>query len=410
MIISIFTPTHNPQFLPRLWHSLQAQNHHDFEWLIIPNGEINLPSNDQEGRIKIIPYTGTTQNIGELKKFACAHATGEVLVEVDHDDELTPDCLAELADAFADETVDFAYSNCCEILNGNTHTYNAIFGWQYRPFIWKDMSLLETLSFEPEPASFSKIWYAPNHVRAWRKTFYDKIGGHDETLDVCDDHDILCRSYIYGNVKKIDKCLYIYHHTGENTSAGEKNEKIQNMTLSIHDKYIYQMVEKWCELNSLLKIDLCGGFDCPKGYTSVDLYNGDIKCDLESANWDIETGSVGLVRAHDALEHLIDPINTMKEIYRILAPKGWCLSFTPSSEGRGGHQDPTHRSFWNSNSWFYFTKAQQAKYIHTPVKFQASRIFNYYPSEWHEFHKILYIKADLYKFDPNDRIPGKIEI
>jgi len=27
---------------------------------------------------------------------------------------------------------------------------------------------------------------------------------------------------------------------------------------------------------------------------------------------------------------------------------------TPSTDGRGAFQDPTHLSFWNLNSWFYF--------------------------------------------------------
>ncbi len=407
MRFSIFTPTHNTQFLKRLNRSIQAQTYTDFEWLIIPNGDLDSPIEDQEGRVRIIPYTGVTANIGELKRFACEHAQGEILVEVDHDDELTPDCLLELSRAFEDDTVDFVYSNCCEILNNAPHTYNLLHGWQYRPFIWNCTPLLETISFDPSPASFSKIWYAPNHVRAWRKTFYDKIGGHDKALEVCDDQDLVCRSYIHGNVEHIDKCLYIYHHTGVNSSACEKNKKIQDMTLELHDKYIYPLVEKWCDLNGLRKIDLCGGFDCPSGYESVDLAGSDIIADLNQV-WPFHDGEVGAFRAFDAIEHLKDSIHTFKEFYRCLAPNGWALISVPSSEGRGGVQDPTHCSFFNSNSFFYYCKAQQARYINTPVKFQGNRIKNHYPSEWHQFHDILYVKADLLKF--SGRTPGVIEI
>ena len=103
----------------------------------------------------------------------------------------------------------------------------------------------------------------------------------------------------------------------------------------------------------------------------------------------------------------------MKEAYRCLAPNGWFLTQTPSTDGRGAFQDPTHISFWNSNSFWYYTKEQQAKYIGKPVRFQLNRIKNFYPTDWHKTHLITYVKADLVKLpDLNlkSRIPGMIEI
>lgn len=413
MLFSLFTPTHNPKFLKPLAESLAAQTHPNFEWIIVPNGGIT-PANIEElglndPRIRVVPYMGSTQNIGEIKKFAVSQGTGEVVVEVDHDDELTPDCLSELAIAFDNGRVDFAYSNCCETVNGQPLTYNTLLGWQYRPFRWKGADLQETLSFPPSPASFSKIWFAPNHVRAWRRAFYHRIGGHDPRYEVCDDHELLCRTYVHGTVKHIEKCLYVYKLTGENTSTGEKNALIQKINFDIHDRYIYPMAEKWCDLNGLRKLDLCGGFDPPPGYESIDKFGGTITADLEGP-WPIEDGTVGLIRAHDALEHMIDPIHVMKEAYRTLATKGWMLTQTPSTDGRGAFQDPTHKSFWNSNSFWYYTNRMQARYINTPCKFQLNRIKNFFPSEWHAANNISYVKADLYKFDPDGRTCGLIEI
>ena len=43
-------------------------------------------------------------------------------------------------------------------------------------------------------------------------------------------------------------------------------------------------------------------------------------------------GEVGVIRAHDTLEHLRDPIHTMCEIYRCLAPLGWLLWQTPGTD------------------------------------------------------------------------------
>ncbi len=46
-----------------------------------------------------------------------------------------------------------------------------------------------------QSSPFSKIWFALNHVRAWRPSFYHRIGGHDPLRKNIDDHDLLCRTY-----------------------------------------------------------------------------------------------------------------------------------------------------------------------------------------------------------------------
>ena len=70
-------------------------------------------------------------------------------------------------------------------------------------------------------------------------------------------------------------------------------------------------------------------------------------------------------------------------------------TLTPSTDGRGAFQDPTHVSFWNSNSFWYYTRPEQAQFIHCPVLFEANRVKNFYPSDWHREHQIVYVKADL---------------
>ena len=410
MKVSIFTPTHNPKYLRRLYASLKEQTRTDWEWVIVPNNA-DLTGEEyigQDGRIKVFP-TAESTNIGFLKNFACSKATGDILMEVDHDDELFPDAVEECAKAFEnDSTVDFAFSNCCDVSEGyKPRVFSEYYGWVNRPVMFKSHQVMEMVSFDPNPASISKIWYAPNHFRAWKASFYKQIGGHDVTLDILDDQDIMCRTYIAGKMHHIDRPLYVYHLHPDNTCYGDKNARIQEMTLELHDKYIYQLVERWCDIKGLRKIDLCGGHSRPDGYESVDTLNGDIIANLDE-RWPFRDGEVGLFRGHDAIEHLKNPIHTMREAYRCLAPKGWFLTFTPSTDGRGAFQDPTHVSFWNSNSFWYYTRKEQAAYINTPVKFQLNRIKNFYPNDWCRMHDIVYVKADLYKFD--GRTPGGIEI
>ena len=54
----------------------------------------------------------------------------------------------------------------------------------------------------------------------------------------------------------IDRCPYIYHVHPANTCHGDQNAFIQTEPLNIHDQYIYPLVERWCDLNGLRKIDL----------------------------------------------------------------------------------------------------------------------------------------------------------
>ena len=89
-----------------------------------------------------------------------------------------------------------------------------------------------------------------------------------------------------------------------------------------------------------------------------------------------------------------------------MAPQGWLLSQTPSTDGRGAFQDPTHVSFWNSNSFWYHTRADQNRFIDCPVRFQANCLKNFFPSEWHREHQIVYVKADLLKVA--GRVPGAV--
>jgi predicted SAM-dependent methyltransferase len=90
------------------------------------------------------------------------------------------------------------------------------------------------------------------------------------------------------------------------------------------------------------------------GFENVDICQPcDRVVDLRGA-WPWETGSVSEIRAWDIIEHLPDRIHTMNEAFRVLKPGGRLDIIVPTTDGRGAFQDPTHVSFWNRNSFFYF--------------------------------------------------------
>jgi len=106
-----------------------------------------------------------------------------------------------------------------------------------------------------------------------------------------------------------------------------------------------------------LRIDLCCGRRKPEGFLGVDIMPGpgvDIVHDL-TKDFPFENNQVDYLRAHDAIEHLPDKIKTMNEIWRVCKPGATVDIFVPSTDGRGAFQDPTHVSFWNMNSFLYYS-------------------------------------------------------
>lgn len=91
------------------------------------------------------------------------------------------------------------------------------------------------------------------------------------------------------------------------------------------------------------------------GYKNVDIVPpADFVADLTKV-WPWEDNSIEEIRAWDIIEHLPDKIHTMNEAWRVLKPGGVFDVFVPTTEGRGAFQDPQHVSYWNRNSFFYYT-------------------------------------------------------
>ena len=179
--------------------------------------------------------------------------------------------------------------------------------------------------------------------------------------------------------------------------------------MRLYNKYILDMATAWAKRSGLRMLDLGGRFYSHPAFESVDLQCADVNCDLNRM-WPLGSNSVGVIIANDILEHLADPIHAMSEIHRVLCHGGLLLSSTPSTDGRGAFQDPTHVSFWNTNSFWYYTRREQAKYIDTPVKFQEIQNYTHFPSEWHKENNIPYVVAHLASIKDGPRLPGLITI
>ena len=402
MKFTVISPLHKAynNFIKDAYKSLLSQSHTDWELVVILNNGGKLTTAmKSDRRVIAVTAKGNNNSIGMLKSLGASHGTGEVIVELDADDMLTPDCLACLSEAFNEPQVAMAYSNSASFNAEwkSTAVYSEYYGWKRRPFFYNGHELVAMTAFPCNAEMMRRIEWAPNHVRAWRKSAYDKIGGHNSKLKVGDDHDLCCRFFIEygaGCIKHVDKCLYLYR-THESNTCVVDSAAVQEQTDKNYLEYSRRLAIRQAKDDGLAMLDMGGRLNAWSGFTTVDLVDADVTTDLND-DWPFEDDSVGVIRASHIVEHLTNPIHTMNEAYRVLAPGGWMFVDVPSTDGRGAYQDPTHVSFWNANSFWYYTDRNYARFIpEYKGRFQLSRSVTWFPTEVEKAHNIPIVQADL---------------
>jgi glycosyltransferase involved in cell wall biosynthesis len=350
MKLSIITPTHDITFLKELEASILVQTYQDWEWVILLNHGAEYSATDERIKIEDCPFE--SDSVGLLKRIACMQTTGDIIIEVDHDDMLTPDCLEKVANAFEDPLVGFVYSINAK-LSKDFRPYGAEYGWSYGFYKWKGQKLYAMDNQPLYPGRLGYIWFAPDHIRAWRKSVYDEIGGHNDSLSVCDDLDLMHRLYLKTKFKEIPEVLYIYRITKNNTFLC-KNELIQQTTQKLYNKNILALAERYADLNSL---------KCVK---QEEIQPGFLT--------KYSDNSIGLIVATDQLNMIEDQRALMTEIHRVLAPGGMLISSTPSTDGPGAFADPRVKSYWNEHSFKYWTQEKYARQINNKRLFRVCRL------------------------------------
>lgn len=415
MKLGIYTPTHAPRYLEAAARSILRQLDRvstgiDVQWLVLLNGGVTseqLPAAVRElgPWVRIVDHPPSEPStVGNLKGKACRLLLEygvDALVELDHDDELAANCLEALAGEF-EKGADFVGSNC-----GAETRFGAEYGWRSESAVVEGHRCWVNETPLVSSRSLAEIFSAPNHVRAWSRKGYQKAGGYDPTLAVADDHDLLCKTYVAGcEMVQLPGVLYLQREHPDQTQA-KLNAQIQQQQAQVGGKHLYALAQEEARRRGLPMYDLGSAHDSPPGYLGVDIRDGaDVQCDVEQG-LPLATSSAFVIRAHDFLEHIRPDrvVAVMNEIYRVLAPGGWLLTSTPSTDGRGAWQDPTHRSGWNANSFWYYTRAELAQYVpEIACRFQAVRVVDHHPSPWHELHRIPYVDAALWALKGQDTI------
>jgi SAM-dependent methyltransferase len=372
VLLSLFTPTNNPQWLDEAYDSLLLQEHKEWEWVIVPNGPaLNAPLPARitdDARVTVVPYRDRTEDlrIGALKRFACDACRGAAFVEFDHDDLLIPGILTDVAKELA-KGAGFVFSDAAQFdfdaeQNLRSDVYSEEFGWESYPVRIYEHEVQAQRSFAVDARSLCQIHYAPDHIRVWSREAYYAAGGHNQTLLVGDDHDLVCRTYLAGvPFAHTGTCGYLYRNH-QTQSYLRYNDAVQVQSQANCDKYLPELIKQWCKREKLNRVRL------------VNIYALN---ELKS----LKTSSIGDVEAFNFLHRIPtkDVGELMAEVYRVLVPGGWFRSCTPSTSGFAAFS-PVARSHWNKQAFRYFCNGRfWADMGKPPLAFQRVRCFEGYP-------------------------------
>jgi O-antigen biosynthesis protein len=241
--ISVITPTFNtpPHVLARTYASLKSQSFKDWEWVIWddstkPETWAQIYGLSSDERYKIVAHKSHVHSgvIGSLKRRAFMSAEGDILVELDHDDELLPNTLDEIVKAFNNPDVGFVFSDWAEVFpDGLSKKYPDGWGFGFGKTYWHEQRKVWVHSIpEINEQSIGHIVSVPNHVRAWRASAYRQIGGHNPALPVADDYELIIRTFRETKWAHIPELLYI-QHVGEGNTHVSKNALIQKLVAEI---------------------------------------------------------------------------------------------------------------------------------------------------------------------------------
>lgn len=229
-LFSIFTCAYKTDSIKaeRLYNSLLRQTYKEWDWWIIDDTPFPYESffnKIKDPRIHIIRNVTTHRNIGYNKHIIAMACDGDYLVEVDHDDELTFDCLELLKKAF-DTYPDcgFAYSHAREEVGGETIYYGDNFALglgKTEECGIENEKMVIPITPDVNVLSIRHIVALPNHVRCWKASAYRELGGHNIELSILDDQDLLTRTLLNYKACKISKILYIQHE-GEASNGNDR--------------------------------------------------------------------------------------------------------------------------------------------------------------------------------------------
>jgi len=264
-MISYTTPIYNTgDKLYNTYGSLLEQTYQNWEWVLINDstdgGRTLKTAEDiasRDPRVRVYDFREKSGgNIGEVKWRANCMAKGFILAELDHDDLLVPWCTEDLYKAAKKHPeAGFFFNDTLEVNeNWESQTYPDGFAFaygSYRDEEYKGKMMKVANQHNINPKTIRHIVGVPNHVRAWRRTTYFEIGGHNRNLTVADDYELVVRTFLKTITCKIPKLGYVqflYNNANGQNTHDMARADIQRRVRTIGYYYNEQIKNRFEEL------------------------------------------------------------------------------------------------------------------------------------------------------------------
>jgi glycosyltransferase involved in cell wall biosynthesis len=258
---SIFTPVYKTgERIRRTYDSLVKQTWTNWEWVVVddsPDDETwkilqEISNKDYRVKLhKIYPLTGG--NVGLAKHRAATLGDGDWLVELDHDDALTTECLATCNDAILKyPDAGFLYTDVCEMYedgemkyydhdwSGNWYArHDNYFDFGYAGHSWVRVDGKDILAHwypDINPLSIRFNISMPDHVRMWERKKYLEMGGHNKNTPVADDLEMLIKTFLHTRMIHVKRVLY-FQYNNRNSTVDNNATDINRRARLIRDYY-----------------------------------------------------------------------------------------------------------------------------------------------------------------------------
>ena len=251
-LLSVFTPLYRTgERLHRAHRSLLEQSYDNWEWVLYDDSpdletfRLATSLANADPRIRVFRSDRNCGVIGEVKRRACGLARGDILVEFDHDDELTDHCLGDVVEAaLLYPDAGFFYTDCAEIDTDSFASLTYGEGWgmnygSYRQEHYRDRSFVVTNYPMINAATMRHIVGVPNHVRAWRRSAYVAAGGFSGEIPVADDYELIIRTFLVTRIVHIQRFGYIQHidRSSASNTHRVRNAEIQRLVRLLRWRY-----------------------------------------------------------------------------------------------------------------------------------------------------------------------------
>jgi len=251
-LVSLFTTSYkSEEYIQRPFQTLLSQTYTHWEWIIFDDtdGDDNFENlkklREADSRVRVYRAEKNNGVIGHMKQLASSLARGSIIIELDHDDDLTPNAIELCVKAFKEyPDAGFAYSDFCEIHeDGQNFSYGDMFALGYGSYRkeWNEDRLMwvNVVCSPPiNPVTIRYLVACPNHFRAWRASSFREMGGWNPAFHVADDYEIMVRSFINTRMVRIPQnCYYQYRNKGGNNHTFIRNREIQKLWKTISNYY-----------------------------------------------------------------------------------------------------------------------------------------------------------------------------